>query len=279
MQAPGTTSEPGRFRQWWLVAIAVAWAVLLAILAVVSARNDEPTVREQRGIGQAKPVVDQALRELMSAAGADVVVEIAGHTLDEGCRITPIRDGANLTSEVVFYTAESDGPALLERIADQLPERYGVRLRRDADGAPLTLRADAGEFVGVRGTVRAPGVVAFTVSTGCRPLDASAAEVLSVVPSAAAPRALLATWGVAEDDPGRAVAAPCPSGERSITVHGHGADPQPVRAAARTAAGEVVLDTAERFVYRTPEHGVVLEQTDDGLRVSVTIPCAAQPND
>lgn len=248
--------------------------MLLVALAVVSVRTDEPTVREQRGLGQAKPVVDQALRELMGAAGADVVVEVAGHTVREGCRITPVRDGASLTSELVVYTPEFDGPGVLAQIADRLPERYAVRLRRGADGEPVALRADAGEFVGIRGVLRAPGVIALTVSTGCRPLDTPVADLRALVAVPAGPRRLLAAWGIAESDPGRAVAAPCPAGGDTVTVHGRGRDAQPIRSAVGVGDGDVVVDTAERLVYRMPDHDVVLEQTADGVRVSLTIPCA-----
>lgn len=268
---PPAPSRPARAR--WLLAIAVGWAVLLGVLAYVSARHDEPTVREQRSIGQARPVVDRALADLIDAAGPDVVVEVGAHRLNAGCRITPLRSGASLTRQLTVYTGESGAVALLERVADALPDRYGAWTR---SGKLPMLKADAGEFVGVRGEAPGPDQVVFTVSTGCRPADGSVVESTTEGPEDEA-RRLLVALGASGIEPEGEAEAPCPAGGRTVTVRaaGRAGDSRPLAEALRATAagGDVVLDTPERFVYRTPERGVVVERADDTLRVGVTVPC------
>ena len=98
--------------------------MLLVVAAVVSVRRDAPTVREQRNLAQAVPVVDRATEDLITAAGPDVVVELAGRRVKEGCRLTLLRSGGDLESRIVLRTSAADGAGLLERIADRLPASY-----------------------------------------------------------------------------------------------------------------------------------------------------------
>ncbi|PWU57244.1 hypothetical protein DLE60_24900 [Micromonospora globispora] len=57
---PTGPDRPAPGRRWlrWLLAATVAWAVLLAVLTWISVRDDPPTVREQRTLAEAGPVVD-----------------------------------------------------------------------------------------------------------------------------------------------------------------------------------------------------------------------------
>ncbi|TBL38290.1 hypothetical protein EYA84_09825, partial [Verrucosispora sp. SN26_14.1] len=57
---PAGPRPPAPGPRWprWLIVATVAWAVLLAGLTWRSARNDPPTVREQRTLAEAGPVVD-----------------------------------------------------------------------------------------------------------------------------------------------------------------------------------------------------------------------------
>ncbi|SDY07911.1 hypothetical protein SAMN05444365_101596 [Micromonospora pattaloongensis] len=259
--------------------MVVVWALLLVGLGYLSARRDPPSVREQRSIGQATPVVDRATAQLLVAAGRDVVADIAGRTLDEGCRITPLRSGGVLYSELTLYTSEAGGPALLDRIAGALPGSYGARVRHDADQGTHALRADAGEFVTIRGRVDPPGAVILTVSTGCRPVDVQVADLAVGRPIDEEPMRVLAALGAAGVQSGRTVGVSCPVGSAMFTAHATGRvdGDRPFADALRPlrAGATVVLDTPERFAYRTETRGVVVQRGDDQVRVSVTAACAA----
>lgn len=272
-QSDGAPSRGNR----WLLAVVVFWALLLAALAYLSVRHGEPTVREQRSIGEASSVVARAVGHLIAAAGGDVVTDVAGDTLDEGCRITPIRSGGTLTNEITFYTAEAGGPALLDRIAASLPRSYDAQVRHSPDGGSHSLRGDAGEFVSVRGRVGAPGVVTLTVSTGCRPVDVAIADLLPGRPINEEPQRVLTALDASGIELGRTVGAACPAGGGTVTAHATGqvGTPTPFADGLRsiTAGATVVLDTPQRYVYRTPDRGVVVQRGDDQVRVSVTIPC------
>ncbi|MGC1214784.1 MAG: hypothetical protein WA890_26440, partial [Micromonospora sp.] len=63
---PTGPDQPAPRRRWlrWLLAATVAWALLLAVLTWFSVHDDPPTVREQRTLAEAGPVVDRAVGEL-----------------------------------------------------------------------------------------------------------------------------------------------------------------------------------------------------------------------
>ncbi|HYN92365.1 MAG TPA: hypothetical protein VES42_00745, partial [Pilimelia sp.] len=159
-----------------LLAASAAWAVLLVAAGLVSARRDEPTVREQRSVAQAAPVVDRAVGAVLAAARAEPVVLLSAPVVVPGCRLTPALPGAELSRQVTVHTRPADGLAAMRRIGAALPRPYAPAVRprtgtAAADLDDVSLRADAGEFVTVRGKLAAPGVLRFTVDTGCRPAD------------------------------------------------------------------------------------------------------------
>ncbi|GAA4726860.1 hypothetical protein [Phytohabitans rumicis] len=256
-------------RRTWLLAIAVAWAVVLAAVAYASVRRDPPTVRDQRSIEQARPIVDRAVGELAAAGGSDVVLHISGYEVTDGCRITPFRSGQTLGRDVTIYTGEADGPALLDRLAKSLPPSYGARTRHAKEQD--TLRADAGEFVTVRGSVTAPGVVVVSVGTGCRPgadLDAAPPQA---EPGAVEP--VLSALGVTPSEVTTAE-APCPDGGTVRTVEASGdlagTPPTPL---PRPAGATVVLDTPELLAYRTASTSASIELNDSVADARITTPC------
>jgi len=223
-------------RRWWLPVGLAAWAVLLAALGVASHRDDEPTVREQRSLAQALPVVDEAVGRLVAGAGDSAVPVILPRRIEHGCRITPMRDGAAATVTVNFYT--DDGAGLLRRIGASLPPAYRV------DAMTGAVDADAGEFVAVRGRLPATGEVRFTVSTGCRPAD------------------------VAADAPTSA-SAPCPGGGFART------ESAAQRDSAAAPPGVKVVRTDNAVAYRRPD-GVavaVVTASDGSARVYETRSC------
>lgn len=257
----------------------VGWALVLAALAYVSVRRDAPTVRDQRTVEQARPVVDRAVGELARAAGSDVVLHISGYAVRGDCRITPVRAGQTLERDVTIYTREADGPALLDRIAARLPQGYEARARH-AKGRD-TLRADAGEFVAVTGRVTAPGVVILTVDTGCRPP--------AKLPEAPQPTAedremagsMLAALGGTVSEVSVA-SAPCPGGGtiRTVETRGEpGEPPRPMRDVliplfGTDAPGPALIDTPERYAYRAAEAGVSVTPSLDGGEVDIAVTTA-----
>ena len=245
----------------------VAWSLLLAGLAVWSYREDAPTVREQRTLAQATPLVSAALGNLVAAAGDGAVSALDPTRVADGCRITPVRDGAELTGGVRFYTAPEGVPTLLGRIAAALPAGYAARASATA------LRADAGDFVAVRGRQVAPGVVQVVVTTGCRPLGAAVDDPPVGQPVDGLPDRVLTALGASSVEPGTPTVAPCPGGGVVATAVavGRGGALKPLR----SAGGVAVLDSPEVYAYRAGGFDYVVRPAgDDAIRVAVTQPCS-----
>ncbi|BCB80195.1 hypothetical protein GCM10022251_06350 [Phytohabitans flavus] len=276
--APPRTPPSRRGR--WLTVVAVAWAVVLGVLGYVSMRSDPPTVRDQRSIGEARPLVDRAVGELAVAAGSDAVLSISRYEVTSGCRITPIRSGETLERDVIVYTGQTDGPALLDRIVDRLPPSYEASVRHGQQHD--TLRADAGEFVSVRGGVTAPGIVIITVGTGCRPPAPLGVEVPT--PSGEdrriGDRMLVALGGTLDDV--TVAEAPCPTGGTVRTVSATGSrsgSGKPLREVlvplfGSAQGGPALIDTVDLYAYRSDEAMVAVDAEEDGtLGASVTTLC------
>ncbi|MER7164844.1 hypothetical protein ABT336_02030 [Micromonospora sp. NPDC000207] len=272
---PEPQPEPGSGWPRWLIVGTVVWAVLLAALTWRSARNDEPTVREQRSLSEAVPVVDRAIGALVAAAGAEPVVLLGPDRLDEGCRITPFSDGAVLARTVEVVGGSDDVAPLLERVAAGLPAEYQARVRPSDRG--LRLRADAGEFVTITGEADGPGRARFTADTGCRPLGGHRPESAPAVgPEADALSRVLATLDRPEATPPELLTTRCPDGDRRARTVRVSTAPGVDPSAARTsdAAGTVVLDTPEVYAYRTGPVTVVVDHADDGVRLAAATGCA-----
>ncbi|MEU8299378.1 hypothetical protein AB0C04_19120 [Micromonospora sp. NPDC048909] len=262
-------------RRRWLLAASVAWALLLGVLAWISVRDDPPSVREQRSLGEAGPVVDRAIGELAAAAGGTAVWELTPARVDRGCRITPFADGATLTRGVDVAVPEGGERELLERIADRLPAGWRAGVRTTPDG--LRLRADVGEFVAVDGRPGDDGWVRIIVRTGCRLVGAGYAPTTG---PAGAETVALADALRALGQPGPAtpelVSAPCPGGgvartARAAEVAAGSTDP--AAALATLATGGPVLDTPDVYAYRTGPVTVLADARADHSRLTATHPC------
>ncbi|GAA3738324.1 hypothetical protein GCM10022225_21600 [Plantactinospora mayteni] len=276
---PGQPDPPAppRWRRWLLVGL-VGWGVLLLVLTLVSVYRDEPTVKEQRSIEQAEPVLERALGELVVAAGPDVAVEIAERRVADDCELTVVRDGASLDAAVVVHAPDADVPALLDRIAERLPAAYRARVRHSADGSSHALRADAGEFVAIEGGQVGPGVVELTVDTGCRPVsgDPDDRAVPPLPPAEPEPLRVLGALGATEPTPVELVSVGCPGQGTTWTAHATGrgvpAGP-PSTLLPRPAGAVVVADTTELYAYRSGPVSVVVESGDGRIRVAVSSGC------
>ncbi|KIR62836.1 MULTISPECIES: hypothetical protein [Micromonospora] len=265
----GEPTPPARRSRWLLVA-TVAWAVLLGVLTWVSVRDDGPTVREQRSLAQAGPVVDRAVGELVAAAG-DRAVALTPARTEPGCRVTPLLDGATLERGVEILDPAADPRAVLTEVADRLPAGWQAGVRVTGDGPRL--RADAGEFVLVEGRPAGDGRLRLTVRTGCRPVgDGYRTPSAQGGPEADALAAALRALAVPAAPAPELLAAPCPGGDRQARTARVTLDPAPAAPATALApaAGRAVLfDTPEGYAYRAGAVTVALTGGD----LTATTPC------
>jgi hypothetical protein len=276
LEQPAAGDQAPHHRPWWLLGGALAWAVVLVAAAVLSYHSDEPTVREQRSIAQAAPVVDRAAGELAAAAdGADVVLEISNRRLTAGCRITSARDGARLERSLTIRTTDAAAPAVLDRIASRLPAGYRASVRHSDLGDVHRLRADAGEFVAITGAVTSPGVVGLTVKTGCRPPSPALRTGTEPRGTTVAPLVdgALALLGARATERLPDAAVPCPDGRRTAWTSratGLGAL-GPGR--SELVRGVVVIDTPTEIAVRFGSEGLRVQADGDRLSAVHTSGC------
>lgn len=148
-------------RKWAYAAVAV-WAVALLGLAVWSYRNDPPTVPGQTTVKQARMTMDRVTGQLQAVSSSLQVGEYA----EQKCDITNARDGLALRREVTFTTEPGGEATLLRSIAAELPKSYNATTAGSDD--TISMYADAGTFVSVRGRIGEPGEVIVTLASGCR---------------------------------------------------------------------------------------------------------------
>ncbi|MBM7082248.1 MULTISPECIES: hypothetical protein [Micromonospora] len=254
----------------WLVAVTVAWAVVVGGLTWWSARHDPPTVKEQRTLAEAGPVVDRALGELVAAVG-DGAWAMTGPQIERGCRITPMADGATLSRGLDVLVAEGGERALLDRVAERLPAGWRAGVRAGASGPRL--RADAGEFVAVQGRVTSGGRVRFTADTGCRPVGVGYPQPSAAPADATLDAALRALGRPARSAPEQ-VTAPCPGGGTARTVAVSAGDaPVALTGLRPLAAGPPVADLPEVYAYRSGPATVLADGTGAQVRVAASTGC------
>jgi hypothetical protein len=268
--APSAAPPPAVRPRWSnrrkvLSAVLVVWGVLLTGLAIWSYRGDEPTVREQRTLAEAQPVVARTVGDLVAAAGPAAVPVVSGASVTSGCRITPLRRGSTLTVALRFYTSTSDGPQVLRRIADGLPAGY------QATASERALRVDAGSFVAVRGRLSEPGVVQVNVTTGCRPGSPAGAALPAPGRFDEVPVRVLESLGASAVDPVTTLSAPCPGGGAVTTAQATGrGTPPPL---ASTLGGTPVLATPRVYAYRDGAYGYAVTVDGDSVAVFATSGC------
>ncbi|MCO1596587.1 hypothetical protein M8C17_15630 [Micromonospora sp. RHAY321] len=266
---------PTRRRRHWLLIGSVVWAVLLALLVWTSVRDDPPTVREQRSLDQAGPVVDRAVGELARAAGAAALLELSPPRVGSGCRVTPLADGATLRREVGVLAPAGTERTVLAGIAERLPASWRAGVGPGRDGP--VLRADAGEFVAVQGRPTGDGRIRLSVDTGCRPVGSGYTPAPSTAgdPEAAALTAALRALGRPADAAPELVTAPCPGGALARTARS-AAGPGPAASEGGLvplAAGNPLLDNPPVYAYRTGPVTVLAEITPDAARLAATVGC------
>ncbi|HET6214764.1 MAG TPA: hypothetical protein VFE14_17995 [Micromonosporaceae bacterium] len=262
----------------WLLLLGAVWALGLLVFAYVSSRTDAPTVREQSSVADARPAVDRATAYLVTDSG-DAVAAVGQFAKVGGCRVSAVRDGERWERAVVLYTRAGTEPALLDRLARELPADYHARARHSGDGKVHTLRADAGSYVAVSGTVGAPGEVRLVVATGCRaasgPVPASAGQ-----PDPVARAAVQAAFTALDAQPAgwRARAVPCPAGGALRVVEADsdpGVIPGPLPVRLSSIGPGALVAIPDVYAYRTGSVSVVVRLTAGGvLTATATTGCA-----
>jgi len=150
-------------RKRLVIAGVTIWALLLVGLAYYSYRRDPATVPGQTTIAQARQTMDKVTGELQAVSSSVQLGEYA----ERPCEITNARDGRSVRRELTFTTTPGDEASLLRSLAAGLPKAY--RATTTADDDTVTLYADAGDFVAVRGRKGADaGTVVVTLLSGCR---------------------------------------------------------------------------------------------------------------
>jgi len=148
-------------RMWMYVGVA-AWAVVLLGLAVYSFRSDPPTVPAQTTVAQARATMDRVTGELRAVSSK---IQIGAYA-EQACDITKARAGLALRRELTFTTDPGGEAALLRSVAAGLPASYHARTSGSDD--TLSMYADAGTYVTIRGRLADPGEVVVTLASGCR---------------------------------------------------------------------------------------------------------------
>jgi hypothetical protein len=163
-----SATPPGHSRRTRLVLLAVAgaWALLLATTGIWYSLHGRPTAREQTTVAGAQPTVDRALEDVVRAAGTSVVPAVFGYDKVGDCAVTAVRGGVRYQRTLWLYVPVNEELALLDRITTGLPGRYQAHLDRDL----RTMTADAGDFIAVDASVPVSGLVKVTATTGCRTL-------------------------------------------------------------------------------------------------------------
>ncbi|WP_306203986.1 hypothetical protein [Actinoplanes sp. RD1] len=278
--APPPVPERPR-RRWWVVGIVAAWAVVLVGASVWSVRNDPPTVPEQRDIAAALPVVQRASGFVVAAAGGPgQVLEIGALTFDRDCALTPVRDGVEAARDVVVRVKDNEAPEVLEAIGAGLPGDYHAAVEHNLDQTRFSLRADAGEFVGVDASIReADTTIRLRVSTGCRPLADGVDYAPAPTPAGQEPDAFRdAVAALGGGGSATVTEVSCPGAAataRTVVAEGLKA-PADLGPVLRQLTGAAVVVRAEagEWAYRVGDVSVVVTGAEGAARVSATTGCA-----
>jgi hypothetical protein len=151
-------------RKWWIGGLVAAWALALLVAAIWSSQNDPPTVRGQTGLESGRGTLDRAIDTVVEVAGPETAPDVQPEELTTGCRITVSRRGTEINQAVLFTVPAGEEQLLMERLVADLPAEWEARYFPNSN----RFRADAGDFVAIRGEVVEPGQVRLTAGTGCR---------------------------------------------------------------------------------------------------------------
>ncbi|WP_203697349.1 hypothetical protein [Catellatospora coxensis] len=160
--APQPQPTPPARRHLW-TALVIGWALLLVVLAVWSARNDPPSLRDQTTAASAKATIDEVVGQVTAQAPAGATIQDKGYA-EKGCSLSAARDGVSLVRTLIVSGPVGGESAMIEALAAALPDA----VTRPADGPKEGFYYDAGNYVAARGKVSGEGLVTVDLSSGCR---------------------------------------------------------------------------------------------------------------
>lgn len=284
---PKGVSERGRARARLWLAVVVAWSITLAGLGYASARHDPPTVPEQVTIVGAIEAAEGVTAELTNALDPRHAIVIASDRASAArpCEINPAWSGTSYRRVITAYVPVDGAQPLLARVRGSLPQRYRASLATSRGGKTLVATGEAA--VTIRGTVEAPGQVALTVDTGCRPgLPALFLPGAGSAPAAASDQASAALAAMRVSPSGwRADRAECRSGGALWAVEATASAPDPatprgpasltaVVGAARLAGGAtIVQDGPDLVAFRAPGTALVARRSSNTVTVTAITGC------
>lgn len=233
-----------------------------------------PTERDQTTIGQARPVVDEAIARVAAAITADGagVVAVSGFERVGECKVSVFRTGARYRRVLLAVVPPGTETDVLDRIAAALRPGYPASVRH---GDSPRLAADVGAYVLLSGVPSGAGELRFQADTGdCRPAgDPPAADPAPQVPADLLP-GLLARLGLAATS-STSAAVPCPGGGQVGTVEvragAYGGDLS--NALADAGEATVLVGEPSLVAYRTPVAQVAVRAQVDATIVTATTVC------
>ncbi|GAB4060322.1 hypothetical protein [Catellatospora paridis] len=160
--APQPQPTPPARRYLW-PALVAAWAVLLVGLAVWSARNDPPSLRDQTTAASAKATIEEIVGQVTARVPAGATIQDKGYA-EKACSLSAARDGVSLVRTLTVSGPVGDESGTIVSLAAALPDA----VTRPADGPKEGFYFDAGNYVAVRGKVTGEGTVTVDLSSGCR---------------------------------------------------------------------------------------------------------------
>ena len=247
------------------MAVAAAWALVLAAAAGWAAFHSKPTVRDQTPLSQGLRTMDQATAALLAAArGPGTVPAVGGYVrTDAACRIPPVRAGVRYERRLEFFTAPGTENGLLGQIASRLPRSY------QAHAAPL--RADAGYFVAITGHSLGSGAVRVVVDTGCRAVDHPfTAEDATPDQAARAPLEPVLAALKLTDVRWHTYTVGC--GGRTVTAEAAGG-PASLADALKATSGAPVVAERTVFAFHNGSVGVAVSTAGGAVTATATTDC------
>jgi hypothetical protein len=152
---------PARRRRLWITLVA-AWALLLLGLAVWSARNDPPSLRDQTTLASAKATIDATTAQVVAAVPTGWQVNDEGYR-DSACELSLVRDGVATVRTITLSGPAGAEPAALAALAERLSAAV-----RPPSGPASSFSYDAGNYVLVRGNTGPAGTLVIQLTSGCR---------------------------------------------------------------------------------------------------------------
>jgi hypothetical protein len=256
-----------------MLALGLAWLVVLAGSLAYALARGGPTAREQTSIQDALPVVDHTLALVATDATADgMAVVYAGGYERLTCRVTSARPGVRFKRAVTAVVTPGTEQALLQRVAARLPSSFHASTR---GGTSPRLFADAGFYVLLTGTVNAPGQVRFVADTGdCRPGSNVEAVDTGVARDEAPVTAALARLGL-EAQQWQAYSVGCPGGTSFATTEARTGEVTLKSPLDETLRGtpDAVVASPELYAYRNGADGVTVRTENGQVVVTATTHC------